>query len=168
MKKIVYSLAAMASLAVVSADAKSFLSFGYGSLSGDAVDSDTVYVESGIRFGEDIKQRVGFRYSYMIDSDYSKSGTLGGVIDMYYKIGYEVYKNVVMSATLGYAFEDVASRGDDTVLATGLVYGADVAYNINKTFDIGLEYRKYDLSYDLLGEHDYEYDAISAYIGLRF
>ena len=170
MKKVLATLSICLSFSssTLYADSNRLIMVGYSNVDGDVYNGQAIYMDFGFRYGETIKQKVGLRYTYMIDSDYDKAGSLGGLWDVNYQIGYEVYKDITCSIFGGYAFEDVATNNMKSVMAAGFTYGAEVSYKFNDLLQFGIEYKKYDLSYEISGvEPEYDYKLLSAYIGFQ-
>jgi len=175
MKKTLLSLATLAALlatpSTLAAKGQGYMGLGYGEISLDEYSSSTVSLDMGARFGETFKQGIGIKYIFMLDEWDGLDTT--GIGDIYYKIGYEFFKDFILSANIGFGFEDVGTIGSGsnqtTVFATGITYGGDLTYRLTQHIDITAEYKKMDLSYDLYGvDYEHNYDYISGYIGYRF
>jgi len=147
-----------------------FMDIGYASVSSDAAKTQNgVNLNVGAKFGESFKHRIGVEGVY-VQSD---NDSISGMGDIYYSLGYEVFKDFLIGANIGFGFEDVGtigSGGSSTdIIATGFVYGATAVYELNKNFEIIAEYKKYDLSAEVFTQTiDYNRDVITIGIGFCF
>jgi len=139
-----------------------YIGLGYAVLDKDTKGNDGYLLDMGVLFGKKIKNRFGTEFTFTQTSDFDEG--LGNYIDFYYSLGYEVYRGVTLSANIGYAFEDIGSiqtgnNKEESIYATGMSYGVGAYYDFTHHVGIGLEYKKYDLSYDVASvslDHDIE------------
>jgi len=67
-------------------------------------------------------------------------------IKRYYSLGYEIFKDVVLSGKVGYGFQQLASNKSAATFSGGLSYGAMAKYSISDSFDIFASYTQISLS----------------------
>ena len=172
MKKSFKAMVTAAILGTSAVYGAGYTSLGYASAKTNEVSRNGVTFDLGARFGKTVKQGVGMKYIFIGKNDNLNDGT-GNVLDFYYMIGYEVYKDLIVYANGGYGFESLGSVGTGSnkteTYATGFTYGADIVYNISERFDTFIEYKKLDLSYDIgLVSTDFKTDLVSLGIGVKF
>jgi len=161
-KKILSSITVVILLAESVYAGESYLGFGYAMLDNVGKNDNGYLLDMGVRFGKKIKNRFGTEFTFTQTSDFDEG--LGNYIDFYYSLGYEVYRGVTLNANIGYAFEDIGtvqigSSKEESIYATGMSYGVGAYYDFTHHISIGLEYKKYDLSYDVSSvslDHDIE------------
>ena len=172
MKTKLTALTAAAILGSSSAFGAGYASLGYASAKTDKVSRNGVTFDIGARFGKSVKQGLGMKYIFIGKND-NLSDATGNVLDFYYMIGYEVYKDFIVYANGGYGFESLGSvgSGSDRVetFATGFTYGADIVYDISKRFNVFVEYKRLDFNYDVGSvSQDLKTDLVSLGIGVKF
>ena len=147
--KIMGILALSSALAssAMAKDKGAFFQVGYGSAKIASKSAGAVVVDFGGKFGETYKQSVGWRIVFSGENDEWSDGT-GNIGEFYYTLGYEVFKDTILSAKVGYAFEDIGKIRDTSVYATGITYGAVAKYALSESFDIVATYTHSSLSYE--------------------
>jgi len=142
--------AVLASLVLTSgamaSDGGVFLSAGYGSVSVDGNATAAPIVGLGARFGETFKQEIALEVAFTGSNSNTSSGQ-GNIGDAYYSLGYEIFKDVVLSGKVGYGFQQLSSDSQgNATYAGGLSYGAMAKYSISDSFDIFASYTQMSLS----------------------
>jgi len=149
-KQIVSAVVASVLLAGNVYGAQRYFGLGYAMTQSSSSDDSGYLIDMGIKFGEKFKNRVGMEFTLRQTSD-ANSG-LGNYIGLYYSLGYEVLDDFTLAANVGYAFENVGSVSSSStqsnIYATGMSYGIGSYYDFTKHISIGLEYKKYDLTYE--------------------
>ncbi len=149
-KKIVSAVVASVLLAGNVYGAQGYFGLGYAMTQSSSNDENGYLIDMGVKFGEKFKNRFGTEFTLRQTSD-ADSG-LGNYIGFYYSLGYEIFDDFTLAANVGYAFEDIGSMGSGrnktAIYATGMSYGIGSYYDFTKHISVGLEYKKYDLSYE--------------------
>jgi hypothetical protein len=136
--------------------ADAYFGMSYANIADSANSANSFTANSGIKFGQTWKQRVGMELI-------ADSGETNGMIDFYYTLGYEVLQDFVVAGSVGYGFEDIGSIGNQEVYATGVGYGVSLSYDFTRHIEMIAEYKTYDLTYTSL---DYSRDVMT--VGLVY
>ena len=130
----------------MAAKSGTYIAAGYGSASIDGTTKAAPILDMGLQFGEKYKQTIATKFIFTGSNSNLNDGQ-GNIGEFYYSLGYDVYKDITLSAKLGYGFEELGTTSDGTTLyAGGVSYGAIAKYSISNSFETFASYTHMNLS----------------------
>jgi len=130
--------------------ADSFVALGYSSVDIEGTSKGGVSLDMGVKFGETFKQAIGMEFA-LLGEDKDINDDAGNLGNIYYNLGYEIFKNFSAYGSLGYGYQSItyssSSSSSTSTYSGGLSYGGGINYELSDSFDIGASYKMYNLEF---------------------